>query len=658
MKLFVPGRICLFGEHTDWAGGYRRINPAIEKGYTIIAGTNQGLYAEVSPHPNSLVLTSTLEDGTRRGPFQVPMTPEALLAEAQGGAFFSYAAGVAYQIMTHYRVRGMEIDNYRTDLPVRKGLSSSAAVCVLVARAFNRTYDLKMTRRGEMEFAYRGEITTPSRCGRMDQGCAYGNRPVLMTYDGDALDVEELTVGGPLHFVVVDLGASKDTLEILNRLNHAYPFPDDDVQRGVHEFLGPVSRRITKEARRALAEGDAASLGALMTEAQEQFDRCLQPACPSQLTAPVLHEVLAHPPLQTLVLGGKGVGSGGDGTAQFIVPDANAARRVSEIIERDFGMECLGLTLGAERTVRKAVIPAAGFGTRMFPATKAVKKELFPIIAADGRAKPAILAIIEEAVEAGIEQVAIIIQERDRAAFEELFHTPPEIDHLHKLSREDRAYAERIQELGHRVSFIVQDAQEGFGHAVHCAREWVGDEAFLLMLGDHVYRSSNGVSCTRQILDAHGRRGRSVVGLRPVPETEVDRFGCVTGAWIVDGEVLAATEVCEKPTVDYARERLGVTGLKAGTYLSVSGIYVLKPAVFEYLAEDIAANVRQRGEFQFTPALDRLRREDGLAGLMVAGERFDIGMPDSYRLAVAELGPAREEPRPEPLPEDSRRGAP
>ena len=116
-----------------------------------------------------------------------------LLEIAEEGGFFSYAAGVASQILTHYRVRGLEIDNYRTDLPVQKGLSSSAAICVLVARAFNRLYDLKLTVRGEMEYAYLGEITTPSRCGRLDQGCAYGSRPILMTFDGDRLDVAELS---------------------------------------------------------------------------------------------------------------------------------------------------------------------------------------------------------------------------------------------------------------------------------------------------------------------------------------------------------------------------------------------------------------------------------------------------------------------------------
>ena len=111
--------------------------------------------------------------------------PETLLKAAASGDHFSYVAGTAYQIMVWYHVHGLVIDNYRTDLPLRKGLSSSAAVCVLAARALNRVYDLKMTVRGEMDLAYHGEITTPSACGRMDQCRAFGARPVLMKFDGD-----------------------------------------------------------------------------------------------------------------------------------------------------------------------------------------------------------------------------------------------------------------------------------------------------------------------------------------------------------------------------------------------------------------------------------------------------------------------------------------
>ena len=113
--------------------------------------------------------------------------------------------------MVHYQIQGLVIDNYKTDLPVKKGLSSSAAVTVLVARAFNRVYDIKLTVRGEMELAYLGEIMTPSRCGRMDQCCAFGQNLVLMTFDGDLLDTEVIDIKGQLHVVIVDLKAAKDT---------------------------------------------------------------------------------------------------------------------------------------------------------------------------------------------------------------------------------------------------------------------------------------------------------------------------------------------------------------------------------------------------------------------------------------------------------------
>src|SRR5690606_28274924 len=133
--------------------------------------------------------------------------------------------------------------------------------------------------------------------------------------------------------------------------------------------------------------------------------------CPEELTAPVLHRVLDYEPLKPHIYGGKGVGSQGDGSAQFIARSAADQKAVMEILERDLGLSALELTLEPLPRVRKAVIPAAGFGTRLFPATKATKKEMFPIIDRDGIAKPAILLIVEEALNAGIEEVIIIVQE-------------------------------------------------------------------------------------------------------------------------------------------------------------------------------------------------------------------------------------------------------
>ncbi len=643
MKIFVPGRLCLFGEHSDWAGGYRRLNSELVKGYTLLVGTNQGLYAQVKPHPTQLILHASLSDGTRQEPLVLPMERQVLLAEAEKGGFFSYAAGVAYQFLTHYQVCGLEIDNYLTDLPIQKGLASSAALCVLVARAFNRLYDLKMTIRGEMEFAYLGEITTPSRCGRMDQACAYDNRPIMMIFDGDRTDVIELNVPKDLFFVIVDLGSSKNTQEILHNLNQCYPFATNEVHRNVHNYLGSISSQLTQKAVEALQKGDALRIGALMKRAQSEFDRCLIPACPSQLTAPALHEILNYQPIQPYILGGKGVGSQGDGTAQFIVKDEESQHKVIEIIERDFPqMQSLKLTLHPKRTVRKAVIPAAGFGTRLFPSTKAVKKEFFPIIDQDGRAKPVIMAIVEEAITAGIEEVGIVVQKGDRALFEDFFKAPPTKELFNKLSPQNQDYSQYLQDLGQRITILTQDEQEGFGHAVFCAKEWVKDEPFLLLLGDHLYASDNKTSCATQLLDVYEQVAQSVIGLRVTPAEVIHHYGCVTGVWQESDSILSATQIYEKPNIEYARQHLHVEGMADDQFLSIFGMYVLKPKIFDYLEEHISHNIRERGEFQLTSCLDKLRQEEGITGYVVKGQCFDTGLPDVYRQTMIDFRNAGE----------------
>ena len=140
MNLIVQGRMCLLGEHSERACGYRRITSTIaeiEPGYAIICGTNQGVFAEVEKHNSLLVLTATTPDGKSLHA-EFPMKADYLLREAHSGSFWSYIAGVAYQALSLYQVRGLVIDNYRTDLPIQIGLSSSAAICVLAARAFSR----------------------------------------------------------------------------------------------------------------------------------------------------------------------------------------------------------------------------------------------------------------------------------------------------------------------------------------------------------------------------------------------------------------------------------------------------------------------------------------------------------------------------------------
>ncbi len=341
MNFFISGRLCLFGEHSDWAAEYRQVNPNLEKGYAIVVGTNQGIYAHVETNPRLIFKTLHCSQVLELG-----MDEELLLAMAQSNNFYSYVAGVAYQALIRYQVGGLAIDNYRMNLPLQKGLSSSAAISVLIARAFNQLYDLGLTISEEMELAYWGERTTPSQCGRLDQACAYGSQPILMTFDGDRFTTKPLTVGQDLYLIIVDLAGSKDTQRILAQLNQCYPVARNPIATQIQKYLGTINSALVQQAVFALQEGNAAQIGALMSQAQTEFDRYLIPASPQELNAPTLHRLLHYAPVQQYIYGGKGVGSQGDGTAQFIAQDRSCQAKAIALIEQDFPrMKCYKLDI-------------------------------------------------------------------------------------------------------------------------------------------------------------------------------------------------------------------------------------------------------------------------------------------------------------------------
>ena len=178
INLFVPGRLCLFGEHSDWAGLHRIINAGIVPGAAIVTGIEQGIYAEAEKCEHFVMRNEAAELAGMWVDFDCPMQNKELRAVAESDSYFSYASGVASYIKDHYSVEGVRITVKKMTLPMKKGLSSSAAICVLVARAFNRLYSLNLNTRGEMDIAFKGEQRTRSRCGRLDQACAFGTVPV------------------------------------------------------------------------------------------------------------------------------------------------------------------------------------------------------------------------------------------------------------------------------------------------------------------------------------------------------------------------------------------------------------------------------------------------------------------------------------------------
>jgi len=289
------------------------------------------------------------------------------------------------------------------------------------------------------------------------------------------------------------------------------------------------------------------------------------------------------------------------------------------------------------KPVKKCIIPIAGYGTRLFPATKATIKALFPIVDRDGIAKPIIQIIIEEAIASGIEEVCLVTQDDQRDAVRAYFSE--DINEQLKQKNDLREQAEAILELDRRIGYVIQDKQEGFGHAVYCARDFVGDEPFLLLLGDHIYISKTPSRCARQTIDVFLKYGKSVTTVMPTPEEQLKLFGTIQGGKISENpEVFEVTILKEKPEVEYARKHLRIESLGPGMYLCNFGIDVLTSRIFEILEYNIRHDIRQRGEFQLRDAMETLMQQEGLYACVVEGERYDIGVPQEFVKTVARFG--------------------
>src|SRR6185295_3089255 len=221
--------------------------------------------------------------------------------------------------------------------------------------------------------------------------------------------------------------------------------------------------------------------------------------------------------------------------------------------------------------VRKAVITAAGRGTRQYPASTAVQKEMFPLVDRDGLTKPVIQIIGEEAIESGIEEICIITQPGEEKLYREYFKRLDD-DMVKSFRGKDWAIleSEKLGAFGERLYFAEQHTPEGFGHAVYQAKKFVGDEPFLLLLGDHVYISDIKDRCARQIIKVYEQYMLDVVtGVQPTVERQLHLFGTIKGKPIdANKGIYKAELIIEKPTIEVAREKLVTPMLPAGNYLS------------------------------------------------------------------------------------------
>lgn len=265
--------------------------------------------------------------------------------------------------------------------------------------------------------------------------------------------------------------------------------------------------------------------------------------------------------------------------------------------------------------VRKAIIPAAGLGTRFLPATKAQPKEMLPIVD-----KPTIQYIIEEAVAAGIQDI-IVVTGRNKRSIEDHFDRSIELElELEKNSKQEMLdMVKEISEMAN-IHYIRQKEPRGLGHAILAAQHFIGDEPFAVLLGDDVVISKQ--PCLGQMLDVFHEYQTSILGVQTVPHEVVNKYGIIAGKQ-VDERVYKVQDMVEKPSLE-----------EAPSNIAVLGRYIITPEIFPFLETQDAG---KGGEIQLTDALKRLAKEQAMYAYDFKGHRYDVGSKIGFLQANVEF---------------------
>ena len=300
--------------------------------------------------------------------------------------------------------------------------------------------------------------------------------------------------------------------------------------------------------------------------------------------------------------------------------------------------------------IRKAVITAAGRGTRQYPASSTVQKELFPLVDVDGYAKPTLQIIVEEALLSGIDEICIIANPVNvdpiRAHFKGL--TPEQRLGQFKGKAWAESISERLDDAGKRITYVVQSTQQGFGHAVHHARDWTDGDPFILLVGDHIYVTDDSVRCAAQIIRAaEGSGADAFSGVMHTREAEVFRYGTVAATPLQGQEsVYSIASMVEKPSLEFAREHLKTPWLPEGIYYTFFGIHVFPTGLFDCLEHLIQSDTRVNGEIQLTSAQELLLGRCKYLCGEVNGLPHDMGIPEGLvetQIALALRSPFKEQ---------------
>ncbi len=276
---------------------------------------------------------------------------------------------------------------------------------------------------------------------------------------------------------------------------------------------------------------------------------------------------------------------------------------------------------GSSMKVRKAIIPAAGLGTRFLPATKAQPKEMLPIVD-----KPTIQYIVEEAIDSGIEDI-IIVTGRNKRAIEDHFDKSYELE-AELIRKGNQDLLSVVQDITNLVDihYIRQKEPKGLGHAIHCAKSFIGNEPFAVLLGDDIVDAE--VPCLKQLINVYNEYRTTVIGVQPVPQDHVSRYGIIAGSQIEE-RVFKVERLVEKPDLEHSPSNIAILGR-----------YIITPSIFNSL-EQIQPG--KGGEIQLTDALGHLMLTEAIYAYNFIGKRYDVGNKIGFLQATIEFALKRDD---------------
>lgn len=450
VNIFVPGRISIVGDISDFVCDYKKVNDDIICGSAIATSIDSGIFA-IARKSENFRFKDEIDS------FECKMKNKVLEKEATSNSYFSYVCGVALYMNQCYEIGGADIEIKYNNLPIKKGLASSAAVSVLVAKAFNLLYELDLEPYEIMKIAYEGEHIAKSMCGRLNQICAKGISLSKINFEKECLNIEPLKVKKTLHYVIVDLDGIKDTKNILNKLHSCLPFPKSEAEKKLFDLICIKNNHIVMQARKLIEEGNLEELGILLCKTQELIDEATN-SFGEDFALPKFHQLLNNSVIMENIYGAKSMGYGGDGAAQLLAKNKEAQEKLVSYIEDNLGLKTYTYDIKNTHYIKTAVIYVSSQNkfSSVFDACKKLDK-------------------------VGIEKIYLIIDEKKVHLYNNILNRKITCEQFDTFSKEKKIEEVNNQRVNQKIEFIACDKNSSIEQIISIISDVTKNRAVLFL---------------------------------------------------------------------------------------------------------------------------------------------------------------------------------